>query len=168
MSLSRQMRALFCVLGAALMSGCYSYFPVERPAPGSIARIQVPVRSAVPRPNASPESISMEGLVLSASDSVVLAVSSRRVIGAYREISSVDTVRVARADLSALETRVFSRGKSIGLGVVIVSSTVGLAALAFGLRGGTSGENGDGNGSTTSSSIRINPLFAVVLQALGR
>lgn len=150
------------------MSGCYTYVPVEQPAPGSTVRIQVPVRSAISRPNQAPESISMEGLVLSAADSVVLEVSSRREIGAFREILRVDTLRVARADLSAVHSRVFSRGKSIGLGVAIVSGTAALAALAFGLRGGSSGDDGDGNGNPTTSSIRINPILSAVLGALGR
>lgn len=161
-------RAAFGLLGAAFMSGCYAYIPVDEPAPGSIVRIQVPVRSAISRPNQAPESISMEGLVLSATDSVVLEVASRRELGAFREIRRVDTLRVARADLSAVHSRVFSRGRSVGLGVAIVSATATLAAVAFGLRGGSSGDDGDGNGNPTASSIRINPIFSAVLQALGR
>jgi len=168
MGLPRILGAFFGLLGASFMSGCFTYVPVDRPSPGSTVRIHVPVRSAIARPNQAPEFISMEGMVISAADSVILEVSSRREIGAFREIRSVDTLRVARADLSAVDTRVFSLGKSIGLGIAIAGVTAVLAAVAFGLEGGSSGNDGSGNGNTTGSSIRINPTFSALLDALSR
>ena len=52
---SRTITRILAVVGAAFMSGCYSYVPVERPSPGSIVRIQVPVRTAVDNRNREPE-----------------------------------------------------------------------------------------------------------------
>ncbi len=142
---SRTISRLLAALGAAAMSGCYSYVPVERPAPGSVVRIQVPVRAAVDRcQTGSPRPMSMEGTVLASADSLVLQVESRRELGAYRELKQVDTVRVAPRDLAGVDLRVFSKPKTILLTAGIVGVTAALAAVALDLGGGSQGKHSAG------------------------
>lgn len=164
----RSFRALPAVLGAAVMSGCYTYVPVERPSPGATVRVQVPVRSAVSNPNRPPELLSMEGTVLAAADSIVLEVANRREIGAFREIRTVDTLRVAGADLAGVDERVFSRPKTVGLTAAVAGITAVLVFAALDLGGGSGGDDGSGNGGTTTSSIAVRPIFSALLGALGR
>lgn len=169
MNLLRSLRGFSAVVGAAVLSGCYSYVPVEHPSPGSTVRIQVPLRSAVSRPNQPDEIVSLEGVVVTAADSIVLEVQNRREFGAFREIRTVDTLRVAQADLTAIDTRIFSRGKTLGLTAAIVGVTGILAATAFGLGGGSGGDDGPGNGNgTTTGSLVVNPIFSALLRAVGR
>jgi hypothetical protein len=162
---SRTITRALAVVGAALMSGCYSYVPVERPSPGSIVRIQVPVHSAVGNRNQEPETMSMEGTVLTAGDSLVLQVESRRELGAYRELKQVDTVRVAPKDLAGVDLRVFSKPKTFLLTAGIIGVTVALAAVALDLGGG-SGGGGPPDGGTTSA-IMVKPILSGLLRALG-
>lgn len=167
MPTSRTIGTLACVLGAAIMSGCYTYVPVERPAPGSVVRIDIPVRSAVTGTRRDEEDIeSLEGTVLTAGDSLVLQMESTRDIGNFREIHSVDTVRVAVADLAGVSTRTFSSGKTIGLTAVIVGGVVALAVAALDVGGGSQGGGPPGPG--TGSSIVVKPIFSMLLRALGR
>jgi hypothetical protein len=162
----RPARRVLAIVGAALMSGCYSYVPVERPTPGSTVRIQVPMRSAATGTNQRPEFIGLEGTLLGVSDSLVLRVENRREIGAFREIKQVDTVRVARADLVGVDLRVFSKPKTIGLTAVVLGATAGLAMVALDLGGGSAGDDG-GNGGPQNSLI-LKPVFKALLHALGR
>ena len=157
---------LAVVVGAALMSGCYSYVPVERPTPGSVVRIEVPVRSTVAGTRQEEEVARMEGTVVSAGDSIVLRMESLQEIGNFRRIRSVDTLRVARADLSGISTRSFSKPKTIGLTVLITGAVVGLAAAALGVGGGSQGGGPPDPG--TGSSIVVKPIFSALLHALGR
>jgi hypothetical protein len=154
------------VLGAAIMSGCYSYVPVERPTPGTVVRIDVPVRSAVTGSRQQPETAALEGTVVSAGDSIVLAMSSTQEIGNFRQIRSADTVRVARADLAGISERSFSKPKTIALTTVITGATVGLALVALGVGGGSQGSGPPGNGP--GAAIIVKPIFSALLHALGR
>ena len=164
----RAVRGVAAVIGAAAMSGgCYSYVPVEHPSPGTTVRIEVPVRSAVSGGRRTQETMSMEGMLLSAGDSLVLEMSSLRELGAFREIRSVDTLRVARSDLSGVSTRNFSKPKTIGLTVFIAGATTVLAVAALGLGGGSGGGDSP-NGGTNTSSIRVIPIFSALLNAFGR
>ena len=165
MGLLRTPARLAAVLGAALLSGCYSYVPVERPTPGSVVRIEIPVRSPVAGTYQT-ETAAMEGTVLSAGDSIVLETSSTQAIGNFREIRSVDTVRVARAQLAGISERGFSKPKTIALTVVITGATVGLALAALGLAGGSQGNGPPDPG--TGSSIVVKPILSALLHALGR
>jgi hypothetical protein len=140
---SNAVSRLLVIAGAAAMAGCYSYVPVERPAPGSVVRIQVPMRQAVIRPNQRPELVSLEGTVLSGAgssgaDSLVLEISSTGQQGPFRELTQVDTVRLASDALSALNQE-----------------------------GGSAGSELPGNGTSTSTSIVVTPIFKVLRHALG-
>jgi hypothetical protein len=158
---------VLCVVGAAVLSGCYSYVPVERPAPGSVVRVKLPVRTIIARPSEAPETESLEGTVLSAADSVVLEVESRREIQRFQELTRVDTVRLARADLAALDLRTFSKPKTLGLTAFVVGATVALALVALGLGGDEQGR-GPPDGGGTTGSVVVNPIVSGVLRALGR
>lgn len=155
------------VVGAALMSGCYSYVPVERPTPGSVVRVELPVYSTVAGTRREEDVAEMEGTVVTAAtDSLVLRVESLSQIGNFREIRSVDTLRVARADLSALSEKTFSKPKTIGLTVLIGAAVVGLAVAALDVGGGSQGGTDPPDGTTTS--IRVKPVLSALLHALGR
>jgi len=164
---SRTITRILAVVGAAVMSGCYSYVPVERPSPGSIVRIQVPVRTAVDNRNREPETMSMEGTVLTTGDSLVLQVESRRELGAYRELTQTDTVRVAPKDLAGVDLRVFSKPKTFLLTAGIVGVTVALAAVALGLGGGSAGSIPPPDGGP-GSAIVLKPILSALLGAVGR
>lgn len=154
------------VIGAAAMSGCYTYVPVQHPAPGSTVRIEVPVRSSVAG-RTTEESAAMEGIVLSAGDTLVMEMSTRRELGAYRELTAIDTIRLATADLNGMATRNFSKPKTLGLTAVIAGGVTVLAVAALGLGGGSGGGSGPGGGTTTGS-VRVIPIFSSLLHALGR
>jgi hypothetical protein len=154
------------VVGAAMMSGCYSYVPVERPTPGTVVRVDVPVRSAMAGRAIEEDVASMEGRLLSAGDSIVLEMASMRELGNFRQIRSVDTLRVARADLVGVSTREFSKPKTVVLTAVLLGATIGLAVAALDVAGGSQGgKNGNGNPTT---SIVVKPVFSALMRALGR
>lgn len=155
------------VLGAALMSGCYTYVPVERPTPGETVRIEVPVRSAVAGGRDREDTASMEGKLVSAGDSIVLEVASTTAIGNFRQVKSLDTLRVARADVSSVATRNFSKPKTIGLTAVIVGATAALAVAALDLGGGSDGSGKPGGGTTTGA-IRVGPILLKLVHAIAR
>jgi len=153
------------VLGAAVMSGCYTYVPVERPAPGSTVRIEVPVRSAVTGGRDQEDVASMEGTLISAGDSIVMEVSQLKEIGNFRQIKSLDTLRVARSDVSGIATRSFSKPKTVALTAIIAGATTVLAVAALGLGGGSQGSGKPGGGTTTGQ-IRVKPIFSAILHAI--
>lgn len=158
-------RACAFVFGAAFLSGCHNYIPVERPEIGSTVRVRVPVTSAVADPNSLRESsASIEGEVVASGDSIALAVLRRMEYGAYREVVRQDTFRVAAADAIAIERREYSRNKSVALGVGIALAAAGLAATAFGIGGGQQGGGPNGGDPTQGPVIRI-PLLGM---AFGR
>lgn len=157
------------VLAAAAASGCYSYFPIERASPRQEVRITVPARASVVQGrNSQPESFRLEGRVVAAGDTLLLETENRREVGAFREIQEIDTLRVATESLLLVEEKVFSRGKSIGLGVVV---TAGSVALVTGfLNVVTGGGEGDvpGPPGGNQGQIRIDPIFGAFLRLLGR
>lgn len=146
MCIPRCLRAAAAVFGALFLSGCHTYLPVRSPAPGSVARVHVPVRSAVADPNAPPPTVSVEGTVLSAGDTIVLEVRTRQHFGALQEVVSENVYRVGRDEIVTMEIREFSRGRSALLGVGILGGIGFLALAAFGGRFGQGGENPDDNG----------------------
>lgn len=122
------------LLGAA---ACHSYTPVTTPIPGSTVRVQVPVVSALADPNAPPQTVPVEGLVVQAGDTLVLATTNRREYGAYREIVQHDTIRLGPDQRASMELSEFSTGKSVALGLVIAGGATVLALTAFGFGGGS-------------------------------
>lgn len=150
----RTLRRAVPVFGVFVLSGCHTYLPVETPAPGSVARVHVPVRSALVGPGLPPRTASVEGVVIEAGDTLVLEVRTRRVIGTFNEFVQENTYRVSREDLVAVEVREFSPGRSAVLGSAILT---GVAFLAIAALRGETGEAGEknGNGGGRSFTIRF-------------
>lgn len=142
----RFLRGAVAVFGALLLSGCHTYLPVQAPLPGSVARVHVPVQSALANPNAPPSTVSVEGTVLSAGDTIVLQVQSRRHFGALQEVVQENVYRVASDEVVAVELRHFSGGRSVALGVSLLGGIGLLALAAFGGEFGQGGEGPDNNG----------------------
>lgn len=129
-------RALTLLLaGAGALTGCHTYRVIDSPPIGSTVRVHVPVVSALNRGGGT-QSVAVEGVLLSFGDSIALESTSRREIGAYRELSQVDTFRLATDQASLLEVRELSRKRSVVLGVAVLGG-VTLAAI-YGFRGGGS------------------------------
>lgn len=152
---SRLLRGVTTILALVVSAGCYSYAPIERPAPGTTVRIQVPLRSAVQNPNQAPESISLEGVVLATpGDSLVLTTQTRRELGQFRILTETDTLRVARSGLLAVEEQIYSRPKTYALTALVTGGAVGLLVLALDAAGGQAGDGG-GGGPPTNTALRI-------------
>lgn len=149
-SSSKARRALFVLVGAMAISGCYSYHPVTSAPVGSMVRVRVPVQSALNNPNRAPQSASIEGLVIQGGDTLALATETRREFGAYRELVQYDTIRLAPSQTSSIEVREFSSGRSVILGLAIAGGAGSLAAVAFGLGGGGEGSSPGGEGPETA------------------
>ena len=146
MDVLQSLRGGVAVIGALLLSGCHTYLPVQSPTPGSVARVHVPVRSAVTNPNAPAPTVSVEGTVLSAGDTIVLEVRTRQHFGALQEVVQENIYRVGRDEIVAIEVRELSGRKSVLLGVGILGSIGLLALAAFGGEFGQGGDGPDNNG----------------------
>jgi len=162
---------LFSSLAAALLFGsaCYSYHPVENPAPGTLVRIQVPVSSPVVRPNQAPETMFFEGTLVSRGDTVLLETKNRREAGAFREILEVDTLRVAGTSISLLEEKLLSKSRTY---VFTAAVTIGAAWLGIAAMNTLTGEQGDsdrpGDGGNPQGQFSLNPIFSGLLRLIGR
>lgn len=130
-------RAFAPVLGmwawAAFLAGCHSYRSVDTAPVGEVVRVRVPVASPVGR---SVESVSLEGQVLSNGDTITLATSTRRQLGAFSELMQFDTIRLAETQVASVELKEFSTKRSVVLGVAIAAGAFVAAAYGFGLVGG--------------------------------
>ena len=135
---------------ALVLAGCYRYLPVETPAPGSVARVSVPVASALFDPTAPPPTASVEGVVVEAGDTLVLDVLTRRRVGALRELVRANTYRVARSDVSSIEVRERAPAKSVALGSTIIAGAFYLAVSALRGRSGGGGDKPGGNGGRSA------------------
>ena len=166
MRVARALRGGGAVLGVLLLSGCHTYMPIERPAPGTTVRVRVPLTSAVERPNQSPETVSVEGLLVAFGDTLELEVTSRQEYGAFREVMRRDTLRIARNGITELEERVFSRNRSVGLGVALAGGATVLAAAALGLTGGDQGAGPD-SGDDPSGAIIVASLAKAIWRLIG-
>ena len=136
---SRARLRLLAVGVAVALSACHRYIPIETAVPGTIVRVHVPVTTALADPNAPVPSVSIEGSVLAAGDTLVLATQTRREFGAFREVILFDTVRLAEDQRAGMELQEFSMGRSIALGALITGGAAALAAAAFGARTGSGG-----------------------------
>ena len=162
-------RSALAALGAALLSGCYSYVPVERPSPGTTVRVHVPVTSAaVGNRSRAPETVSLEGLVLSSADSLILETKSRREVGAFREMLEVDTLRVATAGLVGVEERRFSKPKTYAFTAVVTAGTAGLVVAALKAAGVFGGDGPPGNGSVVQGALPLGPVISSLSRLFGR
>lgn len=146
-------------------SGCHTYIPVQRPSPGTTVRAAVPVTSVVANPNRPLEVVSVEGSVLDTpGDSVILAVRNRRELGQFRVVLDVDTIRLARGDLVALEEQTLSRSRTVAFTAMVTAGAAGLALAAYRAGGGQGGDGGPGNGQVPAA-IRVPPV--ILRAALG-
>lgn len=139
-------RVVVVAMGASLLSACHTYRTVDDPPVGSTVRVRVPVTSALSNPNRAPATASIEGVLLSMSDTITLATTTRREFGAYRELTQHDTLRFLSSQANSVEIREFSRNRSVVLGVAIAAGAGFGAAVAFGLGGGKTGDPPGGEG----------------------
>lgn len=146
---------------AATGAACYTFVPVESPAPGTTVRANVHVRSALSGSNGTAETASVEGMVVSAGDSLVLEARNLVQLGAYRDVVQVDTFRIPSTELASIEEQQFSAPKTIGLSVLIAGGTAFLAATALGLTGGESG-GGKGGDPPVNGQVILKPLIGAV------
>ncbi|MGD8319497.1 MAG: hypothetical protein PVJ02_03560 [Gemmatimonadota bacterium] len=163
------LRGAITAVGAALLSGCYSYVPVQRPQPGTTVRIHVPARQAdIGRSrNAEPETLDFEGRVVSFGDTLLLETESRREFGPFHEVFQYDTLRVAPQNLAGIEERYLSKPKTYGFAALVTVGAVGLAIAALKVATGSGGSGSPGGGNTQGDII-LKPIFSTLLGALGR
>lgn len=147
---------------AGLLAGCHTYRTVDQPTPGSTVRVSVPISSALSSPNRSPQSAAVEGRLVSAGDTLVLAVQNRQSYGAYREVVRYDTLRLASAQASSVEVREFSKNRSIVLGTAVAAVVTGAAALAFGWGGGSTNTTPPGGGGPEPAIVATPSLIASI------
>jgi hypothetical protein len=143
MSRAGRFVALAPILGALFLAGCYTYVPVDTPTPGSMARVRIPLVTALSDPNAPPEVATVEGRVVQVGDTLLLAIETRREYGAFRNIIQFDTLRLGPDQIASIDYREFSSGKSVALGVGISVAVVAVALSAFGGGDGGGGLPGD-------------------------
>lgn len=167
MSRLRTVRRVLMMVGALVAAGCYTYVPVDDPTPGTTVRVRVPVTSAVTRPGMRDESFTVEGKVISHSDSLVLATETRTHLGAYRELRSVDTLRMDPAKLASIDEKVYSQGRTIALTAGIVGGAVGVALGINSVAGGGEGGGPPDDGTNPSTSIVLNPVVSALLKLVG-
>jgi hypothetical protein len=127
---SRPERALL-VAGAFLMAGCHTYTEVLQPPPGSTVRVRVPVQSPLTGAGGVPATASIEGVVISAGDTLALATQRRHDLGPYRQLIQIDTVRVLRDAVASLEVQELATRRSIVLGVAVTGALTALLLAAF-------------------------------------
>lgn len=162
-------RMLFAALlcGLPLVAGCYTYRLVEEAPVGSVARLRVPIQTAIVDPNSPPETIAIEGLIISFGDTISFQASSRQIVGAFREVVQYDTLQVARNGLASIEVREFSSARSIVLGAAVAAGTTGLALAALGVEGGQAGDR-PGEGGTQSFTAGIMIGVGAIGRLFGR
>lgn len=147
------------------VSGCYSYRLAEDAPVGAVARLRVPIQSAIVDPNSPPGTVAVEGKIISVGDTIRFQASTRHTLGMFRDVVQYDTLSVARDGLVSIEVREFSTTKSVLLGVGIAAGTAALAAAAAGVGGGDAGDAPPGtNPPQTSTAVGV----AVPVSALGR
>ena len=98
---------------------------------------------------------------------MVLATTVRAQYGAFREVTLVDTLRAARVDLVALDEKVYSRQKSVALGVVIAGGIALLIGSVTGFAGGSESED-VGDGTMPNASVVLTSALASLLGIFGR
>lgn len=141
--------ALPCLLST---TACYVYTPVRDPAPGTIVRAEVPVRSAAQGRGPQGSAV-LEGTVVTSGDSIRIETRNRQQAGFMQEMLLVDTVRVAFDELIRLDERAFSPGRTALLTAGIIAGT---ALVAMGITSVVGGDDGGepGGGDPTQ---RVGP-----------
>ena len=163
----RRLLRMALLASVPVVSGCYTYRLVEEAPVGSVARLRVPIQSAIVDPNSPPETVAIEGLILSFGDTIAFEASNRQVIGAFREVVQYDTLTVARDGLASIELREFSKVRSVVLGTGVAVGTAALALAALGIEGGAAGE-GPGGESTEGFTAGISIVIGGIGRLFGR
>ena len=164
---TRRILPLALLCAAPLVAGCYAYTLVEDPPVGSVARVRVPARSAVVGPATFPQTVAIEGLVLSLGDTLSLEAGTRQFAGTFREVLRYDTLRVARDRIASIEVRNFSVVRSVTLGAGVAAGTVALALAALGTEAGEGGE-GPGQGGSESFTATLGIVVGTIARLFSR
>ena len=164
---TRRILPLALLCAAPLVAGCYTYTLVEDLPVGSVARVRVPARSAVVGPETFPETVAIEGLVLSLGDTLSLEAGTRQFAGTFREVLRYDTLRVARDRVASIEVRNFSVVRSVTLGAGVAAGTVALALAALGTEAGEGGE-GPGHGGSESFTATLGIVVGTIARLFSR
>ena len=151
---SRLLRTGCAVACGVVLTGCHTYQVVgSPPAVGSTVRVHVPVSSPLIGGNRAPRTATVEGRLLTASDTIALATRTRLPFGAFRELVQVDTFRLAASDASRVEVRELSGTRSVVFGVVVAAGAALLAFAAFDF--GPPGNPPDPPGGQEQSSVVV-------------
>ena len=143
MKANRFVSALNAFILLMALNGCYTYRSVDSAPIGSSVRVRLPIDGpAVAR--GVPEFVNLEGVLVDHSDSISLAVQTRREYGAYREVVQNDTVVLGADQVTAFEIKEFSRNRSVALGVSIAAAVTYGAMVGLGFGGGGAGDPGSG------------------------
>ena len=147
-----------------LLMGCHTYMPVQQPVPGTTVRVQVPLTSAAQGPNQAPETASIEGTLVEFGDTVEVEVTNRQEYGAFREVTRVDTLRIAASGIIGLDERAFSTGRSVVLGLAIGGVATAFALTALGFEGGGSNPTPGPDGPQPSFLLSpiVRPIWGLI------
>jgi len=157
-------RSLPLWAGLALVA-CNTYRPVTNPTPGSTVRVRVPVTSALD--GGAPGSATVEGTVVTARDTLVLATTARQSYGAYRDVTLYDTLRLSPDQIMTVEEATFSKGRTAVLTAAIVVGVSALALTAFSGSGGDDGPIDTGPPPPQGAVVISNSFISGVLGILG-
>ena len=146
------------VLALGGLAGCYNYVPVTSPTPGTTVRVHVPVHSAIPGQADIPSSVSVEGRLLRAGDTLEVETESTREAGTFRQLMLLDTLRIARSDAQEVDLKQFSNGRTAVFTAAILGAAVGVGLAVANIKSGSQG-SGPGTGKPTGAVIFRLPIF---------
>lgn len=165
---ARRCRLVALLCAVLTVPGCYSYRLADEAPVGAVARMRVPLRSAVTNPNAPPGTVAIEGKIISVGDSIRFEASTRHTVGLFRDVVQYDTLSLARDGLVSIEVREFSTTKSVLLGAGIVAGTAALAAAAAGVGGGDAGAGPGSDAPQASTAMGVSVPVTSIGQWFGR
>ena len=163
----RPLRDAGFVLGAALASGCYTYVPVQNPAPRTEVRLRLPVTGPAQGSRFVTRTVDIDGRVLAFGDTLILETTRRVQLSPLRELVGQDTLRVGADQIVSVEERVFSRAKTLALTALVVGA---LAAAVGGIVSASSGSGGGGpnSGPPPGADVSVGSIFRSLGGVLGR
>lgn len=147
-------------------AGCHTYLPIETPPVGAAVRVRIPVTSTVGGVVGPTSYVFLEGDVVEAGDTLVLATETMREVR-FRQFVAYDTIRIAPDQRAGVDLKEFSSGRSVGLGLVLVGGIAILASTAFG-GGGDRGKPGDADPSPRGAIVVTPSIISSILSLFGR
>lgn len=148
---------------ALLTPACYTYTPVQSPAPGMDVRAQLETEAAVRRSQGLDDAVMRyDGVIVDITpETLSLDVVVARSTSAFQEITLRDTIAFRTGEVRAIMQRRLAPGRT-----ALVTLGVGVAAFAIvkGIDTVVGGTDGDGNG-TPPPAMRI-PVFSWVASRL--